>query len=326
MKKWIALPALVAGALMLSSCGSSSSSSSSNPADSGTATGLPEKLHLNLVNATSGAYYSYDTSTGKRVNLNELAAASEESAVQKLQLKDTSVLGHFFHWADFRVVNGVEKKDMKYVLMRPTYTPGNTIDSDQFIQLAHFHGETLAAHSADEFANPEAGSNKEAGLQRLNSAVTAQKELKEELSEVMPAGETLCRAFIDPYIQFEQAQKTAAAAEAEHAHGELMHFALSNTGRVYFFKEKDEKLQQAQGFVKLDDVVTIENCSRTTIARASDDGVLVFIPDTQKLYLVDAHGGDYHQHSTWSLSTLLPAGERADMVAIIGAGATHEHE
>ncbi|MES9852425.1 MAG: hypothetical protein ABW170_11395 [Candidatus Thiodiazotropha sp. L084R] len=311
-------------ALLFTGCGGSSSSNSS---DNDTTLGLPGEMHLIMLNALNGAYYSFDTTTESRADLNELAAASQDSGVQNLQITDTSTIGYFFHWPDFRVANEEELLDMKYLLMRPDYTPGDPIDADQFVQLAHFHDDELAAHSAEEFRDPEAGSNIAAGLERLNSFVVKQNALEEEIAEVIPEGEQLCRAFVDPYLQFELEQEAGAEETTEeHAHGALVHYALTESGRVYFFEEHEEALEQIQGFVSLDDVVTISDCNRTTIARASEDGILVFVPDTQILYLVDSHGGDFHLHSSWALSSMMPEGVNTDMLAGIGSGAEHDHE
>ncbi|MEJ2611353.1 MAG: hypothetical protein P8179_15040, partial [Candidatus Thiodiazotropha sp.] len=308
---------------LFSGCGSSSSNDSS---DNSTTLGLPEDMQLIMLNAVNGAYYSFDTTTESRTDLNELAAASQDSAVQNLQITDTSTIGYFFHWSDFRFVNEVEALDMKYLLMHPGYTSGDPINADQFVQLAHFHGDDLAAHSAEEFRDPEPGSNIAAGLERLNSFVQKQKALEDEIAEVIPASETLCRAYVDPYLEFELEQEAGEEEGEAHDHGSLVHFALTESGRVYFFEEHGGVLEQTQGFVTLDDVVTISDCDRTTMARASDDGILVFIPDTQLLYLVDSHGADFHLHSSWAISSLLPKGVNADMLAVIGSGAEHDHE
>jgi hypothetical protein len=314
---------LCSQSLILSGCNGFGSSDSS---DDETTLGLPENMYLILLNASNGAYYSFDSSTESRTDLNELAASSLDSAVQNLQITDTSTIGHFFHWPDFRVVNDEEMLDMKYLLMRPDYTPGAVIDADQFVQLAHFHGDELAAHDAEEFRDPEPGSNKAAGLERLNSFVEKQQALEEEVAEVLPVDQQLCRAYVDPYLQFELEQEEEEEGSEEHAHGELVHFALTESGRVYFFEEHEGALEQTQGFVKLDNVSSISDCNRTTIARVSEDGILVFIPDTQLLYLVDSHGGDFHQHSTWAISLLMPEGVSADLAAVIGSGAEHDHD
>jgi hypothetical protein len=310
-------------AFFFSGCNSSSNNDSS---DDEATLGLPEDIHLIMLNALSGAYYSFESTTETLNDLNELAAASQDSAVRNLQIIDTSTIGHFFHWPDFRIANGEELLDMKYLLMRPEYTSGDTIDADQFVQLAHFHGDELAAHNSEEFRDPEAGSNKAAGLERLNSFVEKQNTLEEEIAEVIPAGEQLCRAYVDPYLQFELEQEAEGEESEEHDHGELVHFALTESGRVYFYEEHEGVLEQAQGFVALDDVVSISDCNRTTIARVSDDGILIFIPDTQLLYLVDSHGADFHQHSTWDISLLMPEGVSADLLAVIGSGSEHDHD
>ena len=319
---------LCSQAFLFNGCGGSSSNDSS---DSEKHTlGLPEEIDLVMLNALTGAYYNFNSTTEIRTDLNELAAASQDSAVQNLLITDTSTIGHFFHWPDFRVANDAELMDMKYLLMVPDYTPGDPIDADQFVQLAHFHGDQLAAHDAEEFRDPEAGSNKAAALERLNSLVEQQQALEEEIAEVIPAGEQLCRAYVDPYLQFELEQEAEEGAEGEageaHDHGALVHFALTESGRVYFFEEHEGVLEQIQGFVALDDVVTITDCNRTTIARVSEDGVLVFVPDTQLLYLVDSHGADFHQHSTWPISLLVPEGVSVDLLAVIGSGAEHDHD
>ncbi|MEW8339104.1 MAG: hypothetical protein AB2708_04585, partial [Candidatus Thiodiazotropha taylori] len=268
-------------AFLFNGCGGSSSNNSSNDDAN---LGLPAEMQLIMLNALTGAYYSFDSTTETRTDINEMAAASQDSAVQNLQITDVSTIGHFFHWPDFRLSGTEELLDLKYLLMVPGYTPGDTIDADQFVQLTHLHDEELAAHSAEEFRDPEAGSAIAAGLERLNTFVTKQSELEEEIAEVIPAGEQLCRAYIDPYLEFELEQEEAGAEEGtggeEHAHGALVHFALTQSGRVYFYEEHEGALEELQGFVTLDDVVTISDCNRTTIGRVSEDGVLIFIPDT----------------------------------------------
>lgn len=310
----------LAASLLLGACSDSSNNSDAS-------LGLPEGLNLMAIDATDGAYYRYVAETGERIDLNQTATGSADSAVQKLLISDTAALGHVLHWPDFRLVDGAERLDMKYVLMRPSYTPGASVDADQFTQLAHFHGDELAAHDSDEFRDLDPGSNKAAGLARLNAEVARQAALRAELAAVLPSGQTLCRAFIDPYLQFELSHETDEEESGDaHEHGELIHYALSTNGRLHFFAEHDEALEEQQGFVALDGVAQIAQCERVTIARASEDGVLVFVPDTQRLYLVDAHGGDFHLHSSWDMDAILPAGVRADLLAVIGSGEDHDHD
>lgn len=336
--------ALSVTSLLLTGCGGGSSSPSDDMDES--ALGLPAGLTLTMIDSMNLEYYALDTDTDELTDLNELADGSGDSAVQKLRITDTATLGSFLYWPDFRIVNEEEKLDGKYLLMKPGYQTedvvlGGTADNPgDFVQLVHFHGDELAAHSEDEFhgadtcsqADQDAGtcSGKYNGLQRLNAYVSDQVALQSEIAEALPEEQNLCRVYIDPYQKFEHEQEEASAGEAnaeeEHAHGDLMHFALTDSGRMYFYEEGEAGLESTQGFVALDDVTSIANCTRTTIARTSEDGVLVFIPDTQKLYLVDSHGGDFHQHSTWDLADILPTGMTADMVAVLGEGEEHEHD
>lgn len=285
--------------------------------------GLPADLSLVMLNSSTGDYKQFDTNTGELTDLNAVAQSSEDSAIQALEITDTSAIGYFFAWPDFREVNEEEALDSKYLLMNPSYVSGNTISSENFSQLAHFHDDTLAAHTAAEFENPEPGSGKAAGLERLNAHVTSQADLESEVADVIPAGETLCQAFIDPFVAFEMEHEEH---EEEHEHGDLVHMALTTTGKIHFYVEGETGLESLQGFVQLDDVSSISDCNRATVAHASEDGALFFIPDTQTVYLVDSHGGDYHQHSRWDVSDILGEGGSADMMAVLGGGAEHDHD
>ncbi len=339
------IASLLAGpALLMSAC--NDSGNSSNSGEKVIETGLPGGLNLSLLNAVDGAFYNYNTSSEIRLDLNEQAASSQDSAVQQLMITDTSVIGHFMYWADGELDHDHDTKaeedhdheegelETWFLLMRPSYQPGSPVDADQFVFSAHFHGDELAAHSAEQYRNPEPGSNVAEGLERLNHYVEEQAALQDEVAEALTSeGETLCRAYVDPYVLAELAhdeeehEGEAAKAEGDEHEEVLVHYALSDSGRMYFFEEHEGALESMQGFVKLDDTSSIQDCSRTTIARVSEEGVLVFVPDTQKLYLVDSHdGGDFHQHSSWEVSDILPNGVRADLIAILGEGEEHDHD
>lgn len=309
--------------LLLSGCGGSGSSEEESHKS-----GLPKGLTLSFIDASSPKYFSLNTDTNSLIDLNRLAETSGDSAIRKLALNDSSSLGSVFFWPDFREVNGTDRFDGKYLVMKPEYEFGATINSDDFVHLVHFHGTDLAAHSADEFANPEVGSGKAIAMERLNDFVAEQVALMDEVSEVLPFDQEICRVYVDPYLQYEAEHSHGeSSAEGGHAHGDLIHFALTKTGHIFFYKEGEAGLESSQGFVRLDGVSHIDNCDRTTIARSSDDGVLIFVPDSQSLYLVDSHGADYHQHSKWSVQELLQGqGVYVDMMAVLGAGAEeHSH-
>jgi hypothetical protein len=290
--------------------------------DKKTSLGLPEGKTLVFIDASSPKHYALNTTTEALTDLNTLAASSADSSIQKLAINDTSTIGYFFHWPDFREVGDDDQLDDKYLLMKPNEDLATDIDSTKVMQLVHFHGDDLAAHSADEFESPEPGSAKEVGLARLNAYRVKYNALFDEVEEALGAdttaeGQTLCKAFIDPYQAYE---------DGDHYHG--MHFGLTTSGRVYFYQPNEsDEMEIAQGFVTLTGVSSIQNCDRVTITRTGDDGVLVFIPDTQRLYLVDSHGGDYHLHSTWLIADILPAGVTADLMAALGEGdEDHDHD
>ena len=354
--KKLLLTTLICGpALLLSACNDSDSDGEAE--DRVIATGLPEGLSLSFVDASDGAFYSYDTTTGRRVDLNAKAAASEDESIQEMQLTDVSLIGSFLVWPDsgehaHEADQPVKMEDehdheheegeleAKYLLMVPGYERGAPIDADDFSVIVHFHDEDLAGHSAEEYREAEDGSNLAEELERLNHFVEEQAELFAEVEEALTAeGRSLCVAYVDPYLAAEHAHEEEHAgdtlpkneeAHAGEEHGELVHYALDTTGRVYFFEEHMEGLETiVGGFVRLEGTSesTVLDCSRSSIARANEEGVLVFLPDTQMIYQVDSHdGGDFHQHGVWTIDAILPAGTRADLVAIVGAGEEHDHD
>ena len=78
---------------------------------------LPDELILAFIDVIDADYIAYDTTTESTIDLNELAASSGDTAVQKLLLTDTADIGHIYHWPDFRLVDDEEVTDMKYLLM-----------------------------------------------------------------------------------------------------------------------------------------------------------------------------------------------------------------
>lgn len=322
---------LIVSAALLTACGGSSSSSDENP--TGSSVNLPDGKNLVFIDASSPMHYRYNTTTEKATDINDEASKSGETAVQNLAVNDVSVIGSFFFWADDKDADG-SIDDEKILLMKPGYQSGGTIDHTNMQYLAHFHGEELAAHAASEFDSAQAnweGSTKQAGLARLNSYVTKQKELFDEVDEALEtlaAGQTLCKAYIDPYAGAEHegeahAHVAAEAEEEEH----VVHIALTNTGRLYFMEEEEGALKLSQDtFVALTGVSSIDNCAKTEITRVNEHGVLIFVEASQKVYMVDTHGGDWHEHSNWDISQLMPSGFHADFMAALGAGSEDDHD
>ncbi|MBN2895381.1 MAG: hypothetical protein JXK05_05770 [Campylobacterales bacterium] len=119
----------------------------------------------------------------------------------------------------------------------------------------------------------------------------------------------------------------------EHAHEEnateaheALHFAISKSAKLYILQEGDAGLVPIKGQV----VVALEgattcNEDESGITGYGEAGVLIFLAQTQTLYLVDSYGLDYHQHSRWHLEEFLPKGFSAMQMVGLGEGAHDDH-
>ncbi|WP_044408713.1 hypothetical protein [Thiomicrospira microaerophila] len=282
-----------------------------------------DHAHTNLdkslvfINSTTGDQYIYDFQTKQAIDLNDKANASTRDSEKKLNIFGEANLSHFIHWPDFRVVEGTLREDKKVVLMNNNYTSGD-VDASHFFYLAHFHGtgdeRYLAAHSSDEFDNLPEGHGRLAGLARLNNFISNQAQLESDLAAVLPADQTLCKAYVDPYL------KNKEGVEANS----LVHYTLTTSGRMYFYKNDGGTFSLVQNsFETLDGISAIDNCNKVTITRESDDGVYVFVPSATHLYFIDRHGADFHLHERIRIDSLIPAGVNPDIMGAIGKGKDH---
>ena len=138
---------------------------------------------------------------------------------------------------------------------------------------------------------------------------------------MLPEGETLCAFFVPSHHHHEDENETEEEEEAHH------HFVLSSSGSLYLFDENSsEALEQAQPPVALEGVDNITDCSQASIVQYGDEGVLVFVGTAQKLFMVDSHGLDFHQHSQWDLKEFLPGGFVPQYMTGLGEGAEHDHD
>lgn len=345
--KNVLFPALVGSAALLTACGGSSGGSDGDP--NTLDIGLPGGQKIALLNSVDGRYHVYDTDSYAISDLNLAARTSQDGDVQNMEITDTSTVGHFLHFPDVRTVGEETSISDWYALMKPGYDAGTTVTAEDFVKLVHLHDGELAAHRADEYEGLEAGSQRAEFMERLNAFVTEQAELDEEVGEVLnAAGQSLCRAYVDPYqkhgVEHEgehdhdddhdhaKVLKEEGTHEGdhdhdhegEHDHHELVHFGLTDSGRIYFYHEEEAGLESFQGFVTLSGVETILDCDKTTITRINEEAIMVFVPDNQMLYLVDNHGGEWHEHESWAVAEL--NGLQADMVAILPNGSDHDHE
>jgi hypothetical protein len=285
--------------LLFAGCDSSDSNDSSSVEIEGDKT-------LIFYNSNTQNQYVYFTETGEVQNLN-----SDSESNFYMPNKDR---GTMFYWADEYTDGEI---DEKVVMLKESFE-GN-ISYQNLIYIGHFHDTELASHSPDEFAPENISEAKQKALIRLNSYLAEQREIEEEISEALnEENETLCNFFVPFHEEHEE-------METEEEHEEIPHFALSETGKLYIFTEEESELKKIQAPVVLNGVT---ECSKSGSGiTSSPEGVFVFSEETQKLYLVDAHGMDYHQHSQWSLGEFLPSSFEATQMIGFGLGedANHTH-
>ena len=298
---------------LLVGCGGTSTSEDGTHTGSSTQIDLPDGNVLIFFDNNSSAQYLYDTDSETYEDMN-IETANYDMTVKH---------GKLIVW-NHHTTTGVDPK----IVMLDEYfdiSDGNLTYTD-FHYLGHFHEENnekfFAAHSADEFDPEVASDNKLAALNALNAHLIEQEEIREEISEALQleteGNETLCNFFV-----FEHDHEEAESNESEEE--AAPHLALTESGKVYVFAEVNETLSEIQAPVVLDGVTTCQE-SESSIIQNGDHGVLIFSAETQKLYLVDNHGMDFHQHSSWDIDRFLPAGFTPTDLAGIGEGHEHEHE
>jgi len=307
MKKTI-VPAIILSGLLLafSGCGSDSDSSGGSSID------LPDGKTMIFFDNKSARQYSYNTDTEIAEDMN-----TESNATFNM----TGKTGTLFSWLD----ETPQGDEQKIVMFHDSYdfaVDGNATFED-FHYLGHFHEEDnvkhFAAHSNSEFDPAVSSDAKKAAMVRLNTALAEREEIKEELSEVLPDGEVLCNFFVFDHDHHDEEDDNATEEEA------IPHIALSGSGKVYVYGESNETLTSSQPVFALDGVSECKE-AESAIIQSSDDGVFIFSANSQKLYLVDNHGMDFHQHSSWNIGKFLPEGFTPTGVAAIGEGeADHDH-
>ncbi|MCH9812650.1 MAG: hypothetical protein K0U47_01765 [Epsilonproteobacteria bacterium] len=289
--------------MTFSGCGGDSGSDNNVTSSS---VDLPDGKTLIFYDAKSSKQYSYDTETERYTQMNV--------AEKNYDMEGKS--GNIFTWFD--PTNGTAI-DQKIIMFKDTYdysVDGN-VTYDDFHYLGHFHTEddaqVFAAHSASEFdPDNNASVKKLAALKRLSSALNERELQKEKILEVLPADKVLCN-----YYQIEH-------TEVEEEEEALPYIALTTNGQIYIYSENNETLSQIQAPIQLEGVTECKE-DESAIAHYSEEGVLVFSAQTQKLYLVDSHGDDFHQHSTFTISRFLPEDFTPTQMAGIGEG-EHDHD
>ncbi|MDQ1325472.1 MAG: hypothetical protein QG564_596 [Campylobacterota bacterium] len=289
-----------AALLVLNGCGGGSSSSADD-----LAIDLPDEKTLVFYDTQSSSQYSYDTTSETYVDMNE------DNATCNMIGKN----GNLTTW------NDIAAGDEKIIMLAAEYDfaiDGNVTFED-FYYLGHFHTEdnvqTFAAHGSSEFDPSVASNAKKATLLRFNAHLAEQEAIKTEIGAVLPVGESLCNFFVSEHTHESNATEEAAA-----------HIALSTSGMIYVFEENEGVLESVQAPFGLDGVTECRE-DESSIIPYGDHGVLIFVAQSQKLYLVDNHGMDFHAHSTWNVDKFLPQGFAPTQMAGIGEGEDeHVHE
>lgn len=280
---------------LLAGCGGGSSSNTGTSDTTMNTIDLPDGLTMIFFDNTTSRQYLYDTQSEKYEDMNSDSTQNYDmSGKHGLPIV-------WFHES----TTGV---DQKIVMLNDTFAIGDeNLSHRSFHYLGHFHEANnekhFAAHSADEF-NPDnnASSTKLATLDALNAHLWQQEEIKAKIANALPSGESLCNYYV---------------LDKEH-------IALSTTGQVYLLSERNGTLLPTQAAFGLEGVSYCES-DKSAIVKANDHGVIIFSAQSQKLYLVDNHGMDFHQHSTWDIDRFLPAGFTPTVMTGIVEEGTHDH-
>lgn len=302
-KLYNTLVASLVGAALFTGCGSDSSSGENNDGDISKLSA--EGKTFIFYNQTTGSQYVVDPDHGVLSSL-DTNASSNFYMLGKEAARLT-------YWPDETT------GDAKVIMLKNSYSleDGN-VSHEDFEYLGHFHGTDLAAHSADEFDPAVASEKKLATLGRFSNYLREQAEIQAEIEEALSnEGEELCNFYVAKHHHEEDANATQEPA---------VHYAITKSAKVLFYVDGAAGLEKVQGqlAVNLSAANTCE-VGKSGIT-AAHDGVYIFLASTQRLYLVDSHGLDYHEHSAWDLSEFMPSG--FDATQMVGFGeddGEHEH-
>jgi hypothetical protein len=301
---------LLAGLMV--GCGGTSTSENNTQSESSAQIDLPDGKTLIFFDNNTSAQYLYDTDSETYANMN----------IETENYDMTGKNGKLIVW-NHHTAAGV---DPKIVMLRDDFSinEGNVTHNDLHY-LGHFHEDNnekfFAAHSADEFDPDQNASEKKLGaLDALSAHLYEQEEIRMEIEEALPSSEMLCNFFVFTHDHdHEEADTNETEEEA------VPHIVLTTSGKVYVFKEGETGLEEAQVSFSLNGVTECQE-SESSIIQNGDHGVLIFSAQTQKLYLVDNHGMDFHEHSSWDISRFLPDGFTPTDLAGIGEEEEHDHE
>lgn len=290
----------LAMAFTLSGCGSSDDSRGSKAE-------LPELesdgKSIIFYSASANTQYAYTVDTGAVLNLQGPTDADGED-ITNFNM-DAANQGKLFVWIDNKGDTNASNDEEKIVMFDKDYSyadDGNATWED-FYYLGHYHAHTegdqtqyhLAAHSNNEF-NVTSGGKYDA-MVRLNTYLAQQYQLEQNLTTTIPtAANGLCGFH------------TFVGEE-----GDTFYMAIGKNGKMYVYDENISYVDETS-------LTGVDSCLPNEFGMSStEDGVLYFSKETQKLHLVDSHDGGevWHEHTTVALDKLLGAGKTADMMVAI---------
>lgn len=296
------LLASLVGALLFTGCGSDSSSDENHDGD------------ISKLSAEGKTFVFYNETTGS-----QYVVDPDHQLISSLDTNESSnfyMLGKeaakLTYWPDETT------GDPKIVMLKKGFSIEDAnVTHQDFEYLGHFHGTDLAAHSSDEFDPSVASAAKTATLARFSEHLREQAEIQAEIQEALSSeGEELC----DFYVQGHHEEDTNTTQES------AIHYVLTKSAKVLFYVDGDAGLEKLQGQL----AVNLSAASSCEVDKsgitASHAGVFIFLESTQRLYLVDSHGLDYHEHSAWDLSEFMPSGfDASQMIGFGEDDGEHDH-
>ncbi|HFU75439.1 MAG TPA: hypothetical protein ENK66_04260 [Arcobacter sp.] len=306
MKKTLITGALLTSVLLFTGC-------DNNTSDNETHEHGDDTRVVVFYNATENYHYGYDVAEEQLINLNETSYSHDGEDVNITNFNLTaSEIGKPFIWLDNKGDTNESNDEQKLIMTKSTYnyaTDGN-ITWEDFYYLGHFHseeenGEThyhLAAHSNDEFDTTAV--KKVAALKRINIYLSAQNQLEQNLTNTIPSGANgLCGFY----------------TKIDHEHEEKTHFAMGNNGTIYIYDENITALQ--------DEVVVHTSCTAGEMGISGvEEGVWVYLADSQKVHVVDSHDdGVYHVHETHNVSEYVGDGKSIKTMVSIEPVSSDDH-
>lgn len=251
---------------------------------------------LVFYSASTNEQYAFEVDSQNIINLN--AASYQDHNLTNFNMS-ASEKGKPFIWIDDKGDTNSSNDEGKLVMFKQEYSFANDGNAtwEDFYYLGHFHSQTvnnqtsyyLAAHDNDEFNTTSGG--KYNAMIRLNEFLAREYTLEQNLSAIIPS----------------EANGLCGFHTFVNESGETFYYTIGKNGTVYVYDD-------AYNFK--DSVAVSDSCMPNEMGMSStEDGVLLFLKSTQKVYSVDSHeDGIYHIHNSWDVSRLIGSGHTADVM------------